>query len=141
MSREPSRQSSPAPSKPSVPAAVHPAGDRSHISAADSVIPEQLTNLLHRLQAISPEKYRRPLEDTNRRLGLLYDQLNNAQLAPATLSQVHTLTRALQAGDWGRAYAIHMELTANNMHEVRDWIVGIKTLIVIGKKSGEESWQ
>lgn len=141
LSREPSRQGSPGPTKQEIPAAQYPAGDRSHIPPNHTIILDHLSTLLAHLQAVSPDRYRRPLEDTKRRLNVLFDQLNNAQLSSSTLTQVHAMTSALNGKDWGRGYAIHMELTANKMHEVRDWIVGIKTLIVVGKKSVEEAWQ
>lgn len=141
LEKESSRPGSPAQTKSELPPTKYPLGDRSHIPHPELPIFNTLSSLLQRLRAISPDKYRRPLDDTDRRLSILYDQLNNSQLSPGTLAQIHMLAACIASSDWGRGYAIHLELTGDKMHEVRDWIVGIKTLIVVGKKSEEERWE
>lgn len=140
LDRESSRPGSPARVVPDIPAAVWPAGDRSHIPPQDLPIVQNLSALLEKLKAISPEKYRRPLEDSDRRLSVLYDQLNNGQLSPDTVAQLHMLVSSLVASVWDRGYAVQVELTSTKMHEVREWIAGTKALFVIGKKSVEERW-
>lgn len=140
LEKESSRPGSPAPAGPLMPPPIYPPGDRSHISPQDTAIVQKFSALLQKLQGSSPEKYRRPLEDADRRLSVLYDQLNNSQLSPGTLEQVHGLAAGLAISDWTTAYRLQMELNANKMSEVRDWITGSKALIVLGKKCVEERW-
>lgn len=140
LSPEPSRPSTPVLERSALPAVKYAPGDRSHIPESDKPIQQDLSQMVSHLQSVSPERYRRPLDDTARRLGLLFDQLNNNQLTDGTREQLRIMSAGIRNADWPRAYAIHMELTSDKMHECRDWIVGIKTLIVVGKKSTEENW-
>ena len=131
LSREPSRPSTP--EKRPEPVAKYPAGDRTHIMESNLQIYHDLSAEISRLRAGAPEKYRRPLEDTDRRLNLMFDQLNNGQLTDGTLEQLKILSSSIKRQDWQRAYAVQLELTTDKMHECRDWITGTKALIVVGK--------
>lgn len=141
LSPEPSRQNSPVQEKFEFPQARYPPGDRTHMPESDRPIEQDLTNLLMHLQRVAPEKFRKPLEETQKRFSGLFDLLNNTQLTDGTREQLRMASAALRNSDWATAWAIHNELTQDKMHECRAWIVGIKTLVVVGKKSVEEHWQ
>ena len=137
LSREPSRQGFTAPSgQPMAKVMSHPPGSRDHIPPQDLPIYQGLTAELQRVQASAPEKYRRPLEDSDRRLNVLFDQINNGVLGEPILAKLRHITQLLAQKDFANAYRTNMELTASSMDECREWITGLKTLITVGKILG-----
>lgn len=123
-------------SRPSPPVSQYPAGDRTHISESNLPIFQNLSEEVARLRASAVEKYRRPLEDTDRRLNLMFDQLNNNQLTDGTLEQLKSLSGSIKKKDWQKAYVVQLELTTDKMHECREWISATKTMIIVGKNVG-----
>ncbi|ORY80819.1 hypothetical protein BCR37DRAFT_380593 [Protomyces lactucae-debilis] len=113
----------------------YPSGDRTHISEADKVIYTSLLAETDRFGQSAAPKYQKPLAEALKKLNVLFDQLNNGVLTPGTLEQVKAYTASLVARDYATAYRHHLELTADKMHECREWIVAIKTLIAIGKNT------
>ncbi|BFZ58288.1 protein transport protein S31 [Savitreella phatthalungensis] len=111
----------------------HPPGTRDHIPAEDRPIFEILSGEITRVLEVAPEKYRRPLNDSARRLETLFDALNNRLLSASTLERLRQLSAHVAAKDYGPAYKINMELTASAIEECRDWITGVKTLITVAK--------
>ncbi|KAF8242994.1 WD40 repeat-like protein, partial [Wilcoxina mikolae CBS 423.85] len=74
----------------------HPKGDRSHIPAQHMVIYELLTADMERVKARAPSNFSRQVSDTEKRLGILFDHINNEELLSAeTLESMGTLARAL----------------------------------------------
>lgn len=114
----------------------HPSGDRDHIPQQDRPIFDLLSAELARVVAAAPEKYRRPLEDSERRLGVLFDRLNNALIGEPTLDKLRHISQLLGARDYAAAYRGNMELTQSSIDECRDWISGLKTLITVAKILG-----
>ena len=114
----------------------HPPGSRDHIPPQDLPIYQTLSAELERVVAQAPEKYRRPLEDSSRRLNVLFDQINNGVLGEPTLAKLRLMASLLAQKDFANAYRNNMELTTSSMDECREWISGLKTLITVAKILG-----
>ncbi|KAL8903494.1 MAG: hypothetical protein Q9207_003879 [Kuettlingeria erythrocarpa] len=117
------RQMSPAP--PS----KHPAGDRSHIPVHSRPILELLSADMQRVKARAPANFHKQVIDTEKRLNILFDHLNNRDLLrDDTVSRMVELSHALQARDYEQAQGIHLDLLTNKTDQCGQWMVGTFTL-------------
>lgn len=113
----------------------YPPGDRTHISDANRIIYTSLTEEMDRFSKTAIPKYQKPMQETIKKMNVLFDQLNNGVLTDGTLEQLKGFAAALIARDYNTAYNIQKELAQDKMHECREYIVGIKTLIAVGKNT------
>ncbi|OGM41432.1 protein transport protein sec31 [Aspergillus bombycis] len=119
----------PAPATPK-----YPPGDRSHIPEDAMPIYEILSADMQRIKGRAPTSFKQQVEDADRRLSLLFDHLNNADLLkPNTVSDMADLARAIQARDYETARAIHVDILTNRTDECGQWMVGVKRLISMSK--------
>ncbi|KAF5853806.1 hypothetical protein GGP41_006610 [Bipolaris sorokiniana] len=117
-------------------AAKHPSGDRSHIPDESRPIYEILDAELQRVKSKAPAQYRQHVADTEKRLNILFDHLNNQDLLkPDTIQQMNELAANIQAKQFDTAIAIFSELMTNKTDEGSNWMVGVKRLIQFSKST------
>lgn len=122
-----SLRSTPAPPK-------YPPGDRSHIPSSAQPIYEILNSDMQRVKARAPAQYRQHIVDTEKRLNILFDHLNNEELLkPDTIQEMSELARHLQARNYDEAIALFTDLMTNKTDEGSNWMVGVKRLIQFSK--------
>ncbi|KAG6008221.1 protein transport protein S31 [Claviceps maximensis] len=115
-------------------AAKHPAGDRSHIPANAQHLVDVLTQDMQRVASKAPAAFAPQVKDTQKRLGLLFDHLNNEELVqPATIDQLSQLADAIQNKDYASAQRLQVEIQRDKTGECGNWMVGIKRLISMSK--------
>lgn len=83
-----------------------------------------------RVEARAPSSFKPQVNDTKKRLDILYDHLNNEDLLkPDTVQQIVDLSQAMAAKDYGRAQEIQLDVHQNKVDECGQWMVGVKRLI------------
>ncbi|KAI9834889.1 MAG: hypothetical protein M1819_002797 [Sarea resinae] len=123
------KASTPAPSK-------YPPGDRSHIDPEAQPIYEILHADMQRVKARAPSSFRAQVNDTEKRLNILFDHLNNDDLlTPDTVASMVELAQALQQRNYEEAQSIHLDILTNKTEECGQWMVGVKRLIVMSRTS------
>jgi len=99
-------------------------GDRSHIPDASRPIYEILDADLQRVKAKAPAQYKQHVADTEKRLNILFDHLNNEDLLkPDTIQQMNELAAQIQAKQYDAAVAIFSDLMTNKTDEGSNWMV------------------
>ncbi|TXT04973.1 hypothetical protein VHUM_03793 [Vanrija humicola] len=119
---------------PSPPAPTrHPAGDRSHIPAQSRPVYEALSGELNRVkQADLPPHVKKIVGDTDRRLNILFDELNNDALGPETIGKLNQIVQYIGARDPNAALAVHVDLLTTATTDTSHWAPGVKQLIRLG---------
>ena len=108
------------------PKAKHPSGDRSHIPANAQQLVEALDNDMQRVAARAPATFAPQVKDTQKRLGLLFDHLNNEELVqPATIEQLSELARAIESKDYATAQRLQVEIQRDKTDECGNWMVRV----------------
>lgn len=83
-----------------------------------------------RVEGRAPSSFKPQVNDTKKRLDILYDHLNNEDLLkPDTVQQIVELSQAMAAKDYGRAQEIQLDVHQNKVDECGQWMVGVKRLI------------
>ncbi|KAL9013615.1 MAG: hypothetical protein Q9173_001702 [Seirophora scorigena] len=114
----------------------HPPGDRGHIPAYSRPIFELLSTDMQRVKARAPANFQKQVVDTEKRLNILFDHLNNQDLLKEdTVASMVQLSQALQARDYERAQGIHMDLLTNKTDQCGQWMVGVKRLIAMSRST------
>ncbi|KAJ9614149.1 protein transport protein S31 [Cladophialophora chaetospira] len=112
------------------PARKYPKGDRSHIPPSAQPIYNILTAEMSRVEARAPASFKPQVNDTKKRLEILFDHLNNEDLIkPDTVGQLVELSHALERRDFNRASEIQMEVHRDRVEECGNWMVGVKRLV------------
>ncbi|KAL8945233.1 MAG: hypothetical protein Q9211_000243 [Gyalolechia sp. 1 TL-2023] len=102
----------------------HPPGDRSHIPTGSRVIFELLSTDMQRVKARAPANFQKQVNDTEKRLNILFDHLNNEDLLKEdTVASMAQLSQALQARDYEQAQRIHLDLLTNKTDQCGQWMV------------------
>lgn len=102
----------------------YPPGDRTHIPANGRSVFEILNGDMQRVKAKAPSSFKAQVIDTEKRLNILFDHLNNEDLLKEdTISSMVGLAQALQARDYEQAQAIHVEVMTNKTEECGNWMV------------------
>lgn len=87
-----------------------------------------------RVEARAPAAYGVQVNDTKKRLDILFDHLNNEDLLqPDTVGQLVELSRAIEERNYGRASEIQVDVQVNKVDECGQWMVGVKRLIGMGR--------
>lgn len=129
--RVPTGSQSPQPSAPTPPPAApvksrHAAGDRSHIPQGLQHIVDTLSGELSRIKARDlPAHVHRIVNDTERRLNILFDELNNDAVDSSTTGQLDQISKAIAAHDPNTALALHVDLATNATGEATHWAVSL----------------
>lgn len=112
------------------PPAKHPRGDRTHIPELYRPIHELLSADMNRVKAVAPPSHKRQVQDTEKRLNILFDHINNEELLSAdTLADMLSLAQAVAARDYTTAHNIHLDLVTHKTEECTNWMTGVKRLI------------
>ncbi|KAI5791674.1 hypothetical protein DFH27DRAFT_570045 [Peziza echinospora] len=121
------------PPKPATPVPAptkHPRGDRTHIPEQYRPIYELLSSDMNRVRSVAPPSHERQVRDTEKRLNILFDHLNNEDLlSPDALNSMLTLAQAMAVRDYATAHTIHLDLVTNRTEECTNWMTGVKRLI------------
>ncbi|GAO14245.1 uncharacterized protein UV8b_08110 [Ustilaginoidea virens] len=119
---------------PPPPKARHPPGDRSHIPANAQRLFDNLTQDMQRVAAKAPATFTPQVKDTQKRLDLLFDHLNNEELVqPWTIERLTQLADAVQGKDYATAQKLQVEIQRDRTDECGNWMVGVKRLISMSK--------
>ena len=79
---------------------------------------------MQRVKSRAPTDFKVQVNDTEKRLNLLFDHLNNEDLLkPGTVALMGELAQAVQARDFERAQAIHVDIMTNRSDECGNWMV------------------
>lgn len=93
-----------------------------------------LSRDMQRVASKAPQNFAPQVKDTQKRLNLLFDHLNNEELVkPDTIAQLSQLADALEAKNYGEAHQIQVNIHENKTEECGNWMVGIKRLISMSK--------
>ncbi|CAG8755915.1 9088_t:CDS:2, partial [Gigaspora rosea] len=105
-------------------------GDRTHIPNAQKPIFTILSNELLRARQHCPVSWtsyfihfeflihkKKPLDDTEKRLNLLFDALNNDEVSPDVIELLLNLIRDLESRNFHNAINIQVQLMATKMVE------------------------
>lgn len=79
---------------------------------------------MQRVKSKAPSNFKAHVNDTEKRLNVLFDHLNNEDLLkPDTIRSMVELAQAIQARDFEQAQAIHVEIMTNKTDECGNWMV------------------
>lgn len=131
----PPKAATPQPKAPT-PVKKHPAGDRSHIPAAQKPIVATFTNELNRAKANAAPHQKRQLGESEKKLNVLFDAMNNEDVSESIMPQLHALAKAMGGRDYNTAQRIQVELHTTKTELVGGWITGIKWLIDVLRQQG-----
>ena len=99
-------------------------GDRTHIPTHAQLIYEVLNEDMQRVKARAPASYKVQVNDTEKRLNILFDHLNNQSLLkPNTIEDMVQLAQALRSRNYDQAQAIHIDILTNRNEECGNWMV------------------
>jgi protein transport protein SEC31 len=85
---------------------------------------EILNQDMQRVAAKAPATFAPQVKDTQKRLGLLFDHLNNEELVqPDTIDQLTLLARAIQSKDYATAQRLQVEMQRDKTEECGNWMV------------------
>ena len=116
-------QPSPPPAA-SPPKPRHPPGDRSHIPASAQRLVDILTRDSQRVASRAPANFAPQVKDTQKRLDLLFDHLNNEELIqPDTIEKLAELAEAIDAKNYDAATAIQVNIQTTKTEECGKWMV------------------
>ncbi len=108
----------------------YPDGDRSHIPENALPIFHLLDAQLERIKPIIPEQHSRQLKDTERRLHILFDHLNNEDLLThSTIQDLLTLVNELQVENFRDAKSIVLRISTDKTEECGKWMPGLRRLV------------
>lgn len=110
--------------------AKHPAGDRSHIPENAQNVYRILSSELAAVKPKVPEKHAKKVQDTEKRLNILFDHLNNGDLVTTlTIAVLNQLAECLAKKDFAGAQALYLQLSTQRAGEMGQWGSGVKRLI------------
>lgn len=85
---------------------------------------------MSRVAGRAPPSFAPQVRDSEKRLNILFDHLNNEDLLkPNTVGQMVQLAEAIRDKDYGTAQSLQMEIFTNKVDECGNWMVGVKRLI------------
>lgn len=119
----------PPPRAAAPPKAKHPAGDRSHIPANAQHLFELLNRDMQRVASKAPANFAPQVKDTQKRVNLLFDHLNNEELVkPDTIEQLSQLAEAIEAKNYTLAHQIQVDVHENKTEECGNWMVSYSVI-------------
>lgn len=124
----PAASSQPTPPPPKAaappPKARHPAGDRSHIPANAQGLVDIFDSEMQHVAAKAPANFAPQVKDTQKRLAILFDHLNNEELVQSeTIDQLSQLAQAIQGKDYATAQRLQVDIQTNKTEECGNWMV------------------
>lgn len=87
---------------------------------------------MQRVASKAPASFAPQVKDTQKRLNLLFDHLNNEELVrPDTIGQLSELAEALQARDYDSAHRLQVDIQKEKTEECGNWMVSIPNNILL----------
>ena len=81
---------------------------------------------MQRVKAVAPQSFKQQVSDTEKRLNILFDHLNNEDLLKEqTINDMVQLAQSLQARDYEQAQMIHVDIMTNRTEECGNWMVNL----------------
>lgn len=81
---------------------------------------------MQRVKAVAPQSFKVQVSDTEKRLNILFDHLNNEDLLKEqTINDMVQLAQSLQARDYEQAQMIHVDIMTNRTEECGNWMVNL----------------
>lgn len=113
-------------SKASAATSKYPPGDRSHIPATAQQMVSIFANEMQRVVSQAPSTYAAQVKDTQKRLNILFDHLNNEDLIkPDTVEKLNSIAQALQLKEYDAAIRLQIEIQREKMEECGNWMVSL----------------
>ncbi len=81
-----------------------------------------------RVKQHAPPGFAKQVADTEKRLNILFDQLNAETISSNVVDQLLAFTNALMGKEYDNAHQIHLDLVTQN-EKLGPWTVGLKRLI------------
>ncbi len=79
---------------------------------------------MQRVASKAPATFAAQVKDTEKRLNILFDHLNNEELVkPATIDQLTQLADGIQSKDYATAQKIQNDVQRNKTEECGNWMV------------------
>jgi protein transport protein SEC31 len=83
-----------------------------------------LSQDMQRVASKAPATFAPQVKDTQKRLNILFDHLNNEDLIqPSTIEQLSHLAEAIQLKDYATAQRLQMEINRDKTDECGNWMV------------------
>ena len=77
-----------------------------------------------RVKARAPASFKAQVNDTEKRLNILFDHLNNEDLLKSdTVASMAELAGAIQSRNFDVAHAVHLDILTNKTEECGQWMV------------------
>jgi protein transport protein SEC31 len=81
-----------------------------------------------RVKSKAPSSFQKQVDDTEKRLNILFDHLNNEDLLkPPTVQEMVELAQAMRARNYETAQAIHVDIMTYRLDECGNWMVSVST--------------
>ena len=110
-------------------------GDRSHIPLESQPVYEMLNTEMQRIKGRAPANFKPQVDDTEKRINLLFDQLNNETVSSVVLAKLRELSEHLTARNFEQAQAIQTELMTQ-MEQSGPWMVSAFSVLNAHDRSG-----
>ena len=79
---------------------------------------------MQRVKSKAPASFKPQVNDTEKRLNILFDHLNNEDLLKEdTVQNMVELAQAVRERDFETAQGIHVDIMTNKMDECGNWMV------------------
>jgi protein transport protein SEC31 len=79
---------------------------------------------MQRVAAKAPATFAPQVKDTQKRLNLLFDHLNNEELVqPSTIEQLLELSQAIQSKEYNLAQKLQVDIQRDKTDECGNWMV------------------
>jgi protein transport protein SEC31 len=106
------------------PAPKYPSGDRTHIPPGSQQIFQILSTEMARIKSKAPAQFRPQVLDTEKRLNILFDHLNNEDLLkPDTIAEMNELSQSIQGRQFDQAQALFTDIMTSRSDEGSNWMV------------------
>jgi protein transport protein SEC31 len=90
---------------------------------------EILNTEVQRVKARAPQNYKQQVIDTEKRIGILFDHLNNQSVVkPDTVEEIREIAQYIQSRQHDQATAILTEIMTLKTDEGSNWMVSNKSL-------------
>jgi protein transport protein SEC31 len=123
------------PPKSALPAAPkYPSGDRSHIPPNAQQMVSIFNTDMQRVASRAPPAFAAQVKDTQKRLNILFDHLNNEDLLkPDTIERLNALAQALQSKDYDTASRMQVDIQRDKLDECGNWMVNLSRIFLSRK--------
>ncbi|KAI7957468.1 hypothetical protein MJO28_004563 [Puccinia striiformis f. sp. tritici] len=121
----------PTATKPEPPKSKYPSGDRTHIPEASKPIYVSLQRLMNQMKQGLPANQKKLVDDTERRLNVLFDGLNCETVPLSVIDELTDIVKAIEARNLQLALQLHVSLLTSGIKsdELTTYMPAIKMLI------------